>query len=492
MSDGGMLSEIENGADITSAEADMGPADNIYAVETVNAFAADISKRSEKVSIEVADIAGSIEEVTAFVEQQVKLFNHLTGVATEMAEEMQSIDEASKETSKVAGAAAAEGKTSSDAVSSAVSEIRALVEGVTGIEARLESLEESLKGVTKIAEGIQGIASQTNLLALNATIEAARAGEAGKGFAVVASEVKTLARQTADATEEINATIGNLTEQIGNLIQESVQTLEQAKSVDEGVGVINEAVNGFSAAFDKVENQVNGITMAAHENQGRCNEVIREINDLVKGVNTTSENLKAADEQILKVLDHSEALIDAVASSGWETVDSPYIRAVTKAAQEMGEALEGAIANGECTMDDLFDHDYKEIPGTDPIQHMTRCVPITDKYFPPIQEPLLDLTDKVVFAAPVDVNAYLPTHNKKFSQPQGNDPVWNNANCRNRRMFDDRTGSAAGANTKPFLLQSYRRDMGGGQFVMMKDLSAPIYVNGKHWGGLRVGYKMEG
>jgi methyl-accepting chemotaxis protein len=69
--------------------------------------------------------------------------------------------------------------------------------------------------------------------------------------------------------------------------------------------------------------------------------------------------------------------------------------------------------------------------------------------------------------------------------------VWNNANCRNRRMFKDRTGLGAGRNTKPFLLQTYRRDMGGGRFVLMKDLSVPIVVKGRHWGGLSLGYRVE-
>ena len=56
-------------------------------------------------------------------------------------------------------------------------------------------------------------------------------------------------------------------------------------------------------------------------------------------------------------------------------------------------------------------------------------------------------------------------------------------------MFNDRTGLNAGRNTRPFLLQAYRRDMGG-QFIMMKDISAPIMVQGRHWGGLRIGYKL--
>jgi methyl-accepting chemotaxis protein len=91
----------------------------------------------------------------------------------------------------------------------------------------------------------------------------------------------------------------------------------------------------------------------------------------------------------------------------------------------------------------------------------------------------------------VDRNGYLPTHNLKFSKPQGRNPEWNAAHCRNRRIFNDRTGLAAGRNEKPFLLQSYRRDMGAGRHVLMKDLSVPILVKGRHWGGLRLGYLFE-
>ncbi|MDU1693084.1 MAG: methyl-accepting chemotaxis protein, partial [Bradyrhizobium sp.] len=67
---------------------------------------------------------------------------------------------------------------------------------------------------------------------------------------------------------------------------------------------------------------------------------------------------------------------------------------------------------------------------------------------------------------------------------------WNNANCRNRRLFEDRAvKKVAAASNKPFLLQTYRRDMGGGQFVLMKDLSAPIFIKGRHWGAFRMGFR---
>ena len=98
---------------------------------------------------------------------------------------------------------------------------------------------------------------------------------------------------------------------------------------------------------------------------------------------------------------------------------------------------------------------------------------------------------RIVFCVAWAKGGYLPTHNPNYRLPQGPDPVWNNANCRNRRLFNDRAVKKVAANTKPFLLQTYRRDMGGGNFVLMKDLSSPIFIRGRHWGAFRMGFRQN-
>ena len=152
--------------------------------------------------------------------------------------------------------------------------------------------------------------------------------------------------------------------------------------------------------------------------------------------------------------------------------------------------FEQATASGALSESDLFDVNYAPIPGTNPQQYRTRALDFLEANLPAIQEPILALDSAVVFSAAVDRNGYLPVHNKKYSAPQGDDPVWNNAHSRNRRIFDDMTGLLAGRNTEEFLSQTYPRDLGGGNIELIKDISAPIFVRGKHWGGLRMGAKI--
>ena len=108
--------------------------------------------------------------------------------------------------------------------------------------------------------------------------------------------------------------------------------------------------------------------------------------------------------------------------------------------------------------------------------------------FPGVQEGILSLSSKVVFRIAADRNGYIATHNRKYCHPQRGDLAWDTANSRYRRIFNDRTGLASARNQRPFLLQTYRRDMGGGTFVVMKEAAAPILVNGRNWGGLRLAF----
>ena len=164
-------------------------------------------------------------------------------------------------------------------------------------------------------------------------------------------------------------------------------------------------------------------------------------------------------------------------------------RAIT-AANRISRLFEDAVTRGEISAEDLFDNDYRPIPGTDPIQHQTRFLALTERLLPGIQEPLLASDKRMVFCAAVDRNGYLPVHNTIYSKPQRpGDVLWNTANSRNRRIFDDRAGLSAGRVVRPYLIQNYPRNMGD-KIVMMWEIAAPIRVFGRQWGGLRTAYTL--
>ena len=439
--------------------------------------------------VELADVAGNLREVAGRVSTQAERFGHLQKTAETMVSANHDIASASQAVQTATSAAVGEITQSRDVVETAVQHIAELIEAVGRIETRLGAVGSALAQVAKVSGSIEAIAKQTNLLALNATIEAARAGAAGRGFAVVASEVKSLAEATRQATQLIGDTVRDLDGQVGNLIGESGDASLRARNAGQGAEKIKGIIARVQDGFTAVSKETDGVTKAATSNLAHCDMVISELGELANGVDLSSTDLKLADDRVAKLLDLSENLIELIADSGVETADAPLIRTVIETAKTISTAFESAISRGEIKLEQLMDENYREIPGTDPKQYLTNYVEFTDRLLPPIQDPLQKSDSRIVFWVAWARGGYLPTHNPNYRKPQGADPVWNNANCRNRRLFNDRAVKKVAANTKPFLLQTYRRDMGGGNFVLMKDLSSPIFVRGQHWGAFRMGFR---
>lgn len=192
--------------------------------------------------------------------------------------------------------------------------------------------------------------------------------------------------------------------------------------------------------------------------------------------------------------DDADPAISAAIAAKLAAIAQEYRPLVARAqavAAQVAQALEGLVADGELSREAVFDTQYRPLPGTDPQQYEAAFTRAFERVLPAIIEPPLGEDDRLTFCLAIDRNGYIPVHNRAFSQPQRpDDPVWNAAHCRNKRIFDDRAGITAARSTRDFVVQAYARDMGGGKVVMMREIDAPIRVFGRHWGGLRMAYRL--
>jgi methyl-accepting chemotaxis protein len=449
----------------------------------------ELAARIGTLGVEVADIAGNLEEVTTRISNQAAQFEELEQSAQAMVSGNRAIDQSARAAQSAASMAGTEIAESRALMGSAMQQIERLTSAVGRIEERLNSFAPVVKQIGDVAGAIETIAKQTRLLSLNAGIEAARAGEAGRGFAVVAAEVKSLADQTRTATDRITSSVRALGEQISGLVGESGESTKHAGQAAISVEQVNGVIIRSHEAFNTVGREIDAIAASAATNLEACDVTLAELGQLANGVQLSSSNLTQAEKRVEGLLSLSETLFEFIAESGITTADTPIIEMGVNTAQRISAEFERAIDRGEITEAQLFDERYRDIPGTNPRQCMTEYVKFTDRVLPPIQDPIQGTDPRIVFSVAWAKGGYLPTHNPNYSQPQGRDPVWNAAHCRNRRVYDDRAVRKVARNTKRFLLQTYRRNMGGGKFVLMKDLSAPIFVRGRHWGAFRIGFR---
>ncbi len=458
---------------------------------------AGIGERASRLGIEIADIVGIIEDLGGLGQKQLDALRSVVKSAKATSEAnarlASSMEEVRTDAAQTRTLLATSADTVATTLADAVGNMRTLSEGVIGFAESLKKVTETIKLVREASTSINEIARETQLVAINASIEAARLGTAGKAFAVIGDAAKALADQIGVAAKQNEASLGALQVTLAELEASAAHNAATADAAIDASARASESTRSIQSLVTSVEALVDHIDNMAEpvsQNIAASEEVRGHLRSIVSMSRQSDDKLVVAGQRSQAILDISEDFILFIASSGIETPDTPLIDICRHRAGEVSAMFEQAVDSGRIALTDLFDEDYRSVPGSDPAQVLTRFTTFTDAVLPAVQEPVLAMHERIVFCAAIDRNGYLPTHNLIYSKPQGSDPVWNAANCRNRRIFSDRTGLGAGRNTRPFLLQTYRRDMGGGNFVLMKDVSAPITVKGRHWGGLRIGYRV--
>ncbi|WP_248633980.1 methyl-accepting chemotaxis protein [Novosphingobium nitrogenifigens] len=455
---------------------------------TLDGVVSTLNHEISALAIGLCDILGNAERISGESEEGRAAAESLKSSAALFTKETHALTGEMRSIAGTMSDAAAGLDTTNETIRTALDKTRLLTTAVRDAATLLTNLQASLAQASKISNDIRSIAMQTNMLALNAAIEAARAGEAGKGFAVVAHEVRLLANKTQNATQEIDNALESVTSSARQLIARGEENIKVAGEVQSDTGAIIDLTASAASNLHRIRERSDEIIAVTSRHEQAFSGLTADITQVSNALISTASEVGQASGSLAEISDVAESVLWTLARTEIATGDTPIIAETRRVAREIEALFAAAVERGEIGIEDLFDDRYQPISGSNPAQFMARHTGFTDRVLPALQEPLLDLDRRVIFACVTDRNGYIATHNRRFSQPQTNDPVWNAANCRNRRVFSDRVGLAAARNLEPFLLQIYRRDMGGGHFALMKHISCPITVQGRHWGGLRCAF----
>jgi methyl-accepting chemotaxis protein len=257
-------------------------------------------------------IEGYVGEFESQVHQTLDRLNDASNGMRVTSSDLSKVSDQTNSRVKIAEKASGEASVNVDSVASASHELSASIGDISrqashaaGIASRAVSsareTDNTVQGLAKTAAGIgevvgliNSIAAQTNLLALNATIEAARAGEAGRGFAVVASEVKSLASQTAKATEEISGQIADI-QKVAN------EAIEAIKGIGGIIGEVNEVATAIAAAVEEqgaATQEISRNTQYAAQGTRNVSENIAGVKADADAAATVAQNVKQASETL--------------------------------------------------------------------------------------------------------------------------------------------------------------------------------------------------
>ena len=446
-----------------------------------------LSGSADKSAISAAQVSHAADQLKNRLDRQVSETAQMAEYAGQITE---SVRESAQQATDAATMAlqnrqvSVEGR---DALTSAINSVRAVHEQSSENLRLIQELNEKSNKIQGVTTTIQGIAEQTNLLALNAAIEAARAGDQGRGFAVVADEVRQLAGRTAQATGEVAETLQEIRSDT-SLIVSRIEDL--AKSVESGlesVESVGERLDQIRDQSDRVQQQVARIAEIDQNNEQSLQQVSSAIETVRDQITESDTSVASLAQQAATLMELAEEANAAFALNSDESYHRFFYDQARQGADRIGKLFEKAVRDGQLAESALFDKQRTPIPKTDPQKYSSSFDRFTDQQLPTVQEAVKGAHPSMVFAIAAAPDGYVPTHNRDFAHAPTGDPKVDLVKSRSKRLFNDRTGARCGSHTQNMLLQTYRRDTG----EVMHDLSVPIYVNGKHWGGFRLGYKPD-
>ena len=456
-------------------------------VAMFNQAGGSINDSASHLAINAAEVAFFLQELFQAIERSSKDADKISIAAHDMSNTTKEVNRNATLASEQSDQAMQASSQGGEALALCQPIVTALDLGVKEGAERINLLSEKAAEIQNITEVINSIAQQTNLLALNAAIEAARAGDQGRGFAVVADEVRALAARTSDATSQIDLMLKVINE-------ESQKATNLMSVINTQSEQVVESVTSLSTSFKNIDSLISESSVAASEISRTLAEQDSTTSDISTSIDNISSFLrkeitttKNISNQALGLCNGAEAIFVHLKDFHTESVIDTMCDQAQKTAVRIGELFDSEIKAGSINKMSLFSFDYQEIAETNPVKYTTAFDAFTDKVLPEIQEALLLKFDDMIYAGAVDINGYFPTHNKKFTKPLTGNYTEDINNNRTKRIFDDPTGSRCGSHTQPFLLQTYKRDTG----EVMHDVSAPIIVDGKHWGGFRIGFKAQ-
>jgi len=444
----------------------------------------DLYDQASHVAVSSCRTMVGVEQLAAAVGEQRELSTSVAVASEEISatlNEVASTTVRAAELSQQVGDSAAQG---GGVVAETGDSMDQIMAGVADTLQVMQRLEHSSVQIGDIVSLIEDVADQTNLLALNAAIEAARAGEAGRGFAVVADEVKNLSGKTSASTQQIATII----KAIQGDIQAAMRSIEHEKGrVEVGIGNSGRASRQISVirqlASDSAD-MIASIANATEEQSATTTEITQKIHQISLTANDIQEQMEHSVATFGAMTLTAEKIYSTVGKFKVGNHHDLIKGFLVEQRDQVTRVLEDALNRGRITIDAVFSKDYRPIPDTMPQKFSTSFDKLFDELVSPLQEGTLTKDGSMLYAICVDSSGYCPTHNLRYSKPLTGDFMKDKDGNRTKRIFNDRTGVRCATNTDNFLLQTYQRDTG----EVINDLSTPIFLRGRHWGAVRIGY----
>jgi len=456
----------------------------IYKLMTLLTYLSEnYSQSAGKNSIATAQLMYSIDAMSKKLEDKAHSIAEISNSTQNIFEHVDMVSSNAQEASSFAKLSMHESQQSITELNEIIVRMNTINAQTADASLKVNHLKEKSITIQNVTTVIDDIADQTNLLALNAAIEAARAGEHGRGFAVVADEVRNLAERTSKSTSEVTIVVKQIQDDTNDVFT-SIETLRQEiENATHTVQHVGDEIKQFIHNAEKIEHQIDAIAQSSHYNSDQLLSIKEMISKISEQLESGTKEMKTISGQTQAIISGAEEAHENLSAFAMDEYHEKMYQLCLKSKHRVEELFENAIRSGKLSVAAVFDTNFKPIANTNPQKFTTAYDAFTDQVFPEIVDTLMkEYAQTLFYAVAMHTSGYISTHNARapLTGHYEKDLFGN----RSKRIFTD-SGLRGANHEKRVLLQTYRRENGD----VMHDISIPIYVQGRHWGGFRIGYK---
>ena len=442
----------------------------LCAIDRFRGMAEQMADHGNRIAIHAAEISYASQQVQSGVRAETRETGDVTSAVNRVEGAMNALAQSAAQAAVCAERADQAGASGQRALSSASQQIQSGQEQLQAAAEQLTALAGRSERIEHIFTVIGNISEQTELLALNAAGEAALAGEQGRGFAAVANEVRDLAQQTTEATREI---IGTVTEMGAGVHTTATTVTELSRVFAEGALLAREAEEHLSAVQNHARTAGERMQAVSDGSSANWNELVLLGNTAQSLGSHLHEALSRAGQlstPVGRLSSTAESILGQVITLGGQSQHAHMRFVAQSVAQSIGQAFEQGIEEDRVSESAFFD-DVTPAEGN-PSDWTTSFDAFAEEALPRVLEPVRELNPQLVYLGTANKDGRLSTRYEQRTQAE---------------RGESRVDSRCSSHTEPFLLQTFKEDSGD----VMHDISAPIYVNDRHWGGFHMGYRAQ-
>ena len=434
-------------------------------------------------ALEGSRVADQVRRTLLAVQRQEEASREIFTATQQVGASLASVGDSAEELAQSARDQVERAQDAEQGLERAVVAMTALDAGLEGFDLTVRGLVERSESIEQVSRLIEGIARQTNLLALNAAIEAARAGELGSGFAVVAEEVRLLADQSGQATRQIVQATSEIASLIARMEAETRCIRGAMAEAGEVMGSARESLHQTVDAHRLGTLRLGEIAVAVRELTGANGLLEDRVRDILASGQGIEAQMQASRASLARLGQCGDGLLEQSFQFRLGVRDpcEALIECILRYRDRLQTLLRILAEEGH----DIWDQQYRAVPGTDPQRYSTGYTDHFEELVQPLYDQAVAEIAGAVFMAAADLRGYTPTQTRALARPLTGDPR-RDATGNFTRLFHNTSELERRAlqSEAPLLVQTYARKAG----QVLLDVSVPLFVDGRRWGALRCGF----